>query len=130
MQTKSQVQLSNLHNLIRNAQNPTIQNLDQLCEILFGRKRATWTLFMKLMRWMQHSVRSDGSVYKSARELSEEVCCSEKTVDRAIPALEDAGFDMYVKKANGAPTRHFRVNVKRLIERLAAIFQRSFEALV
>ena len=127
MQPKSQVQLSNLHNLIRNAEHPLIQNFTQLCEELFGRKRCTWLLFEKLMRWMQYSVRSDGSVYKSAQELAEEVRCSEKTVDRAIPALEDAGLDMYIKKANGAPTRHFRVNVKRLIERLAAIFGRTLE---
>ena len=104
-----------------------IQNLFQLYLALFGRKRCTWAAFERIMYWLKYSVRSDGSVYKSARELAEEIGCNDKTIDRAIPALEDAGLDVYIKKANGAPTRHFLVNAKRMIERLAAIFQRSFE---
>jgi hypothetical protein len=127
MSNKSQVQLTNLHNLIRNAENPDIQTFDQLCKALFGGKRCTWHAFERVMYWMKYSKRSDGSIYKSARELANETQCSTKSIDRTIPALKAAGLDIYIKKANGAPTRHFRVDAKRMIKRLAEVFGHTFE---
>lgn len=122
MSHKSQVLLHHIYNIIRNAEHPEIQTLNQLLEKLFGRKRCTWHAFQRLMYWMQYSVRPDGSVYKSSRELGDEIGCSDKTVDRAIPALRDTAFDIYIKKAEGAPTRHFKVNEERLIENIARVF--------
>lgn len=122
MLNKSQVQLTHIHKLICNAGNPAIDNIHQLCRQLFGRKRCASIAFQRLMHWLNYAKRKDGAVYKSAHQLAFEVGCAEKTIDRAIPLLIEAGFDVVVKKAEGAPTRHFYLNVERFIKRLAEIF--------
>lgn len=122
-----QVKKSHLINLIKNAKNPEIQTLQQLYRILFGGKRCTWNLFEHLLYWLLYSVRHDGSIYKSARELAVSLSCCVKSIDRAIPALEAIGFEVKIQKANGAPTRHFKLDEEQFVTKMAEVFGYSFD---
>lgn len=122
MESQYQVLASDLNILIRNAQSAHIQHLDGLMRELFGRKAVAIKVFWRLLRWMPYSKRADGAVYKSARELAQETASSEVSVARAKPLLEAVGFDVFLKKANGAPTNHYKLNVGRFLERLAQVF--------
>lgn len=74
-------------------------------------------VFSHLAFWYE---RYERPVYKSARELGEELHMGERTVERAIAQLRSLGVLMAtVKKAGGAPTNHYSVDYERLADLLA-----------
>jgi len=127
MPVSNQVSMTNLNQLIKNAQHPSIQHYDGLMKAMFGNKITAIKSFNRLLRWLPYSVRADGAVYKSARELAEETACSEISVARYRNLLEEVGFDIFKKKANGAPTNHFKLNVNRFFAYLAKLFGATSE---
>jgi hypothetical protein len=129
MTTSSQVSIHNLNQLILNAQNPVIDSYDALTRELFGQKLVVVKVFHRLLRWLPCSKRKDGAVYKSARELAKETASSEVSVARSRGLLERIGFDIFVKKANGAPTNHFKLNLPRFLQTLATIFKTTVETI-
>lgn len=117
-----QITLNDLNTLIRNANNPDIPHMDALMRALFGNKASVIKLCKRLLRWLPHSKRADGAVYKSARQLAEETACSPKSVTRARKSLEAIGFEVFLKKAEGAPTNHYKLNSIVFREVLAQLF--------
>lgn len=120
-----QVSMKDLTTLVRHAKHPDVDSFDALMKALFGLRHTAMKVFQRLLRWLPHTSRADGMVYKSAKELARETACSTASVDRARPHLVAVGFEIVVKKANGAPTNHYRLNVTRFVERLAVVFQTS-----
>jgi hypothetical protein len=71
------------------------------------------SLLSQLLYWSDRAKRKDGFVYKSARDWHLEVGASEYAVDKfnRLPYIETR-----VKKANGCPTTHYRINFEKLAE--------------
>ena len=69
--------------------------------------------FQQLSHWQKYAKRQDGFIYKSAREIEEETCISERTQRRCRDILVRVGW-IEVKKvmANGSLTYHFKVLVR------------------
>lgn len=127
MTTNSQVSIQNLNQLIQRANHPEIQHYDALMKALFGNKHVAIKVFNRLLRWLPCAKRADGAVYKSARELAEETASAEISVARTRGILERIGFDIFLKKANGAPTNHFKLNLNRFLKTLAQVFNTTVE---
>lgn len=71
-------------------------------------------LFHQLQFWSNRGSRADGWFWKSGTELVDETGVSRRTIDRAIKKLVEAGMiEVRLMRANGAPTRHFKL-LKRL----------------
>lgn len=123
MQSKNQViTLHNIRRLVINAKHPEFDCDVTVIDRLFDGHRAAASIFRVLMGWMPYSKRSDGAIYKSAKDLAKSANCSTKTVTRARSLLERVGFEVFLKKANGAPTNHFKLNSTKLIDALARLF--------
>ena len=79
--------------------------------IKFFKSMPLAAVFKQLFFWSDKGLDSDGWVYKTAKELAEECCLSKDQVDRSMSKLSKLGvIEFKLKKANGAPTRHYRVN--------------------
>ena len=66
--------------------------------------------------WSDKSKDPDGWFYKSATEWHEETGLSKHQITRCTDELEKQGLIITkIKKANGAPTKHFRVNLDNLM---------------
>ena len=62
------------------------------------------------------SKRKDGFFYKTYKEWEEEICLSKRQVSYATNKLKDMGFlETAVKKANGAPTVHYKLDYDKLL---------------
>lgn len=69
--------------------------------------------FQQLSHWSKYVKREDGFFYKSAIEIEQETCISERTQRRCRKILTDLGWiDAEKRMANGHPTYHYRVNVQ------------------
>lgn len=74
----------------------------------------------RLMGWFGRGKRKDGYIYKSDREFYDELRLSRYKMRRARERLA-AVVDMTRKKANGAPTTHYRLNLFLFVERLCEV---------
>ena len=71
----------------------------------------------QLIFWSDKTRRSDGYFYKTYTEWNEELLLSEYQVRRSAKILKEQGFiDTKLKKANGSPTLHYKVNMDKLSE--------------
>jgi hypothetical protein len=70
-------------------------------------------MLSQLLYWSDRAKRRDGFVYKSARDWYLEVGASEYAVGKfnRLPYIETK-----VKRANGSPTTHYRINFEKLSE--------------
>ena len=121
MNEKCQVTLQSLHALVKKANHHQIPSTQALVSRLFQCKSEA-TIFTQLLSWMPHSVREDGAVYKSAAELALETGYSTRTIERALAALRRVAFDTFVRKASGAPTTHYILNLQKLFQSIANVF--------
>ena len=70
-----------------------------------------------MIYWSDRTSRKDGYFYKSYNEWYEELHLTEYQVRRATKKLKSFGFvDTALKKANGAPTLHYKVDTKEVSE--------------
>ncbi len=70
----------------------------------------TALLLSQLLYWTDKTKRPDGYIYKSYKEWKSELCISERQVKRASDKLKKEGIlETKIKKANGAPTLHYRL---------------------
>lgn len=93
-----------------------------LIKKLVGTGSIAWIIEV-LLRLMAESKHPDGEVIIPARKLAELAVCSERTVYRAADQLEAIGFIRILKKdAEGSPTIHYRLNLDKFIESIAALF--------
>ena len=71
----------------------------------------------QLIFWSDKTKRSDGYFYKTYTEWNDELLLSEYQVRRSAKLLKEKGFiDTKLKKANGSPTLHYKVNMDKLSE--------------
>src|SRR5699024_322524 len=70
-------------------------------------------LLNQMIYWSDRTKRKDGYFYKSYQEWHEELYLSEYQVRRATNKLKALGLvETSLKKANGAPTLHYKVDTK------------------
>lgn len=71
----------------------------------------------QLIYWSDKTKRKDGYFYKSYKEWKEELFLSRYQIDKSIDKLKELGLiKTSLKKANGAPTLHYKVDMDRLTE--------------
>lgn len=74
-------------------------------------------LLNQMIYWSDRTKRKDGYFYKSYQEWNEELYLSEYQVRRATNKLKNLGLvETSLKKANGAPTLHYKVDTKEVSE--------------
>ncbi|MFW3540558.1 conserved phage C-terminal domain-containing protein [Staphylococcus caprae] len=75
----------------------------------------TAALLNQLIYWSDRTSRKDGYFYKSYKEWEEEIHLSKYQVMRATKKLKNMGIvETALKKANGAPTVHYKVDSKEV----------------
>ncbi|WP_145454890.1 conserved phage C-terminal domain-containing protein [Staphylococcus pettenkoferi] len=74
-------------------------------------------LLNQMIYWSDRTSREDGFFYKSYNDWYEELHLTEYQVRRATNKLKSFGFvETSLKKANGAPTLHYKVDTKEISE--------------
>ena len=69
----------------------------------------------QLAYWQPKAKRTDGFVYKSYDEWEKETGLSKYQIKRSADKAEDMGIvEVKLKRANGAPTLHYRINHPKL----------------
>ena len=77
----------------------------------------TAALLNQMVFWSDKSKRRDGFFYKTYLEWTEEIRLSEYQLRRSVKKLRDLGFiETKVKRANGSPTTHYKVNMDKISE--------------
>lgn len=77
----------------------------------------TAALLNQMIFWSDKTKRRDGFFYKTYKEWEEETFLSEYQVRRASKALKELGFlETKLKKANGSPTLHYKLDMVVLSE--------------
>lgn len=80
----------------------------EISKALGGDIEAT-LMYCQLLYWSDKGGRGDGFIYKSKKELEEETTLTRRQQDRARQKLEEMGWiETKLKKADGAPTLHFK----------------------
>src|SRR4051794_26666297 len=83
-------------------------------------------LLGQVLYWSDRTTDSDGWFYKSAKEWEEELGLSTYKVNRAIKLLAPWGVQTRLKKANGAPTTHYRLDSEQFFESISKFLQNGF----
>lgn len=74
-------------------------------------------LLNQMIYWSDRTNRKDGYFYKSYNEWFDELHLTEYQIRRATKKLKSFGFvETALKKANGAPTLHYKVDTKEVSE--------------
>lgn len=90
---------------------------------LIGGYLPAYIMAEQLFTWFNHSKRRDGKVYKSHVDWLDELGISKKQADTASKRLRVIGIDYVVAKANGNPTRHYYIDIKRFTRALVKAFE-------
>lgn len=78
----------------------------------------------QLVFWSNKTTRTDGYFYKKSEELQRETEMTRRQIDRVVKKLVDSGLiETQLKKANGAPTRHFKIKQDEIVSRLHQMVQ-------
>lgn len=73
----------------------------------------TAVLLNQIIYWSDKTSRKDGYFYKTYQEWQEEIYLSEYQVRKSVKKLKELGFlETSVKKANGNPTLHYKLDTK------------------
>lgn len=67
-------------------------------------------LLNQIIYWTERTHDKDGWFYKSAKDWHEELRLSSFQVNRALKVLKPLGVETKLKRANNAPTIHYRIN--------------------
>ena len=63
------------------------------------------------------SKRKDGFFYKTYKEWEKEICLTKRQVSYSTKKLKEMGFlETAIKKANGAPTLHYKLDYDKLLD--------------
>jgi len=77
----------------------------------------TAILLSQIIYWTDRTTRNDGFFYKTDEDWQEEIRLSKYAIRKARKKLEEMGFlETKVKKANGNPTVHYRLDRHRFVE--------------
>jgi uncharacterized phage protein (TIGR02220 family) len=78
----------------------------------------------QIVFWSDKSKRTDGFFYKSYKEWQEETTLTERQVRYAVDKLKKQEIvETKLKKANGAPTLHYKLNFDTLLESILTLCQ-------
>ena len=89
---------------------------------MLGGEHIAALLLSQCIYWSDRTKRADGFFYKSDSEWKEELCISRFQLKRALNVLGGL-IETKLKKANGAPTTHYRVNGERLTAAIKEYFE-------
>src|ERR1044072_4723575 len=71
----------------------------------------------QLLYWSDRGHRADRFIYKTYKDWQREIHLSEYEVRKATKLLKEKGFlETKIKKANGSPTVHYRLDVEKFSE--------------
>ncbi|WP_255262301.1 replication protein [Bacillus wiedmannii] len=77
----------------------------------------TAILLNQIVFYSDKSKRTDGFFYKTYKEWEEEICLTERQVRYSTKKLVSSGYvETALKKANGAPTVHYKLNFDKLLD--------------
>ena len=78
---------------------------------------STAVVLNQIVYWSDKTKRTDGYFYKSYKEWTDEICLTERQIRYAVKKLKELGFlETELKKANGAPTVHYKLDYDKLLE--------------
>lgn len=81
-------------------------------------------LFLSQLLFWSDKTTNDGWIYKSYREWKEEIHITRYALDQARKALEGFGIlETQLKKVNGGPTVHYRLNIEAFVEQFNNFIQ-------
>ncbi|OOR18132.1 conserved phage C-terminal domain-containing protein [Bacillus mycoides] len=77
----------------------------------------TAILLNQIVFYSDKSKRKDGFFYKTYKEWEEEICLTERQVRYSTKKLVASGYvETALKKANGAPTVHYKLDYNKLVD--------------
>jgi len=104
--------------LLINLEKPVVLH-PQLAKVLGGIEEAIFV--QQLYYWTDKGKNEEGWIYKSKKEWEEETALSRKKQDRVRKKLIEEGIiEVKKKKANGAPTLWYKLDIDRVNELLRA----------
>lgn len=103
------------------ANNPNIRNYKTLLKEMVE-TNSNISILEEILSWLPFSKREDGMIYKSAPELAERCCISERTVYRSAKVLDKIGFNRKIMKANGDPTTHYALDMQAFLQAVGDVF--------
>lgn len=84
----------------------------------------TAVLLNQIVFYSDKSKRTDGFFYKTYKEWEEEICLTERQVRYSTKKLIKEGLvETTLKKANGAPTVHYKLDYNKLVDSILTICQ-------
>lgn len=84
----------------------------------------TAILLNQIVFYSDKSKRTDGFFYKTYKEWKDEICLTERQVRYSTRKLVDGGLvETVLKKANGAPTVHYKLDYNKLVESILTLCQ-------
>ena len=83
-------------------------------------------LLGQILYWSDRTTDPEGWFFKSAKEWEEELGLSAYKVNRAVKLLASWGVQTRLKKANGAPTTHYRIDSEQFFESISKFLQNGF----
>jgi hypothetical protein len=113
-----------LTNIVRNLERDDVATVEALLIDVTGDVDAGRMLH-RLAMWWGKTRNVDGWVYKSYEDWWAECRIKEHKLPRTKGYLERVGVEIVVKKAEGNPTRHYRLDVKHFFQLLAKALKLS-----
>ena len=90
---------------------------------------ATGIFLAQLIYWCDRGSRKDGFIYKSHKEWEEEIGLERYYCKKARKKLEDMGIlETKLKKANGAPTLHYRLKMDKFVDKFINHLKSGYDA--
>lgn len=115
-----------LMGLVKQLGRDDLATIEALLNDVIGNRVAA-LMFRQLMRWWPKS--QDGWVYKSHQDWWAELRIKQSELPKANGALERVGVTTALHKANGAPTKHYRLDIKQFLKVLASTLKLSAKKL-
>jgi hypothetical protein len=82
----------------------------------------------QLIYWCDKGKSSDGYVYKTYKDWSDEILLSEYEIKKACEKFKSMGIlDVKVRKANGSPTCHYKLDQQAFINAFLNFFEKETE---
>lgn len=117
-----------LTSLVHRLERDDIATVEALLTDVVGNRVAAQML-RQLMRWWSKSTNPDGWVYKSHVDWWAELRIKQNELPAANGALERVGVEIKLMKAEGAPTKHYRLDVKRFLAVVASTLSLTLKKL-
>lgn len=78
-------------------------------------------LLNQIVYWSDRTKMDNGWFAKSYKEWEDEITLTKRQVSRLIPALQRIGVETKVRRFNGSPTLHWRINKEKFSQSIAVL---------